>query len=88
MALTDALWGFRKDFLGSGSKFAAITPHNSTDIPLTRAVYVGGAGNLVAVDADNTATTFTAVAAGTLLPIRVRRINSTDTTATALVAIY
>jgi len=88
MALTDAIWNFQRHFLGSGTKFAAITPHDSTDMALTRAVYVGGAGNVVAVDADNTATTFTAVAAGTLLPIRVRRINSTSTTATALVAIY
>lgn len=88
MAITDVLWGFQRNFLGSGTKFAAITPHNSTDIPLTRAVYVGGAGDIVAIDADGSATTFTAVAAGTLLPIRVSRINSTSTTATALVAIY
>lgn len=88
MAITDALWGFQKHFLGSGTKFAAITPHDSTDIATTRAVYVGGAGNIVAVDVDGNATTFTAVAAGTLLPIRVSRINATNTTATAMVAIY
>lgn len=88
MALTDKLWGFQKHILGSGTKFAAITKSDTDDIPLTRAVYVGGAGNVVAVDADGTPTTFSGVAAGTLLPIRVRRINSTDTTATLMVAIY
>lgn len=90
MAVTDALWNFQKHFLGSGLKFAAITPSDdaANDIAMTRAVYVGGAGNMVAVDADGTATTFTAVPAGTTLPIRVRRINNTNTTATAMVAIY
>lgn len=88
MAVTDPDWNFRKDYLGPGYKFAAITKSDADDIPLTRAVYVGGAGNVVAVDADGTATTFTAVPAGTTLNIAVRRINSTNTTATAMVAIY
>lgn len=88
MAVTDLIWNYTRNFIGPGVKFAAITPHDSTDMDLTRAIYVGGAGNLVAVDVDGTATTFTAVAAGTILPIRCRRINSTSTTATALVAIY
>lgn len=88
MAVTDKLWNYTRNFLGSGVKFAAITKSDTDDIPLTRAVYVGGAGDLVAVDVDGTATTFSAVPAGTLLPIRVRRINSASTTATFMVAIY
>ena len=69
--------------------FLAITPSNSTDLDdLTKAVYVGGAGNIVAVDWLGNTCTFTGVLAGTVLPIRVRRINSTSTTATALVALY
>lgn len=73
----------------SAASFAAITPSNSTDLDeLTKAIYVGGAGNIVAVDWLNNTCTFTAVPAGTVLPIRVRRINSTSTTATALVALY
>lgn len=73
----------------SAATFAAITPSNSTDLDvLTRAVYVGGAGNLVAVDADGNTCTFTGVPAGSILPIRVRRINSTSTTATSIVALF
>lgn len=87
MALTDTLWNFARHFLGPGTKFAAITESDTVDIPLTRAIYVGGAGDVVAVDADGTATTFSGVPAGTLLPIRVRRINAA-TTATLMVAIY
>lgn len=71
-------------------RFAAITPHNSTDLDEpTRAVYVGGAGNIAAVMPDGgSAVVFTAVPAGTVLPIQVRRINSTSTTATDLIALY
>lgn len=71
------------------SGFAAITPHDSTDLTyVTRGIFVGGAGNVVAVDEQNNAVTFTGVTAGTILPIRVRRVNSTNTSASALVALW
>lgn len=54
----------------------------------TRGVYVGGAGNLAVKMAGGTTLTFTGVAAGTILPIRVDQIRSTSTTATAIVALY
>jgi hypothetical protein len=52
-------------------------------------VYVGTAGNvaLMAVG-DSAAVTFTAVPAGTILPIRIKRVMSTNTTASTIVAIY
>jgi len=76
-----------------GGRAAAITPDTDNDLATnTRAVYVGGAGNLIvhmAADAAGspTAVTFTAVPAGTLLPIRVRRVLATGT-ATAIVGIW
>jgi len=73
----------------SSWKYAAITKSDTTDFDvLCRAIYVGGAGNVVAVMYDGTAVTFTGVPAGTLLPIAARRVNSTSTTATAMVALY
>lgn len=70
-------------------RFAAITPHASNDLGfVSRAVYVGGAGDIAAVDVDNNPVVFKAVPAGTLLPIRVRRINAVNTTATSLVALW
>lgn len=70
-------------------KYAVITPHDSTDLAnMTRGIYVGGTGNIVAVMEDNTTCLFSAVPVGTILPIKVRRINSTSTTATLLVALY
>jgi hypothetical protein len=69
--------------------YAAVTPSDSVDFTtLARAIYVGGAGNVVAVQHDNTAVTFSNVPAGTVLPIACRRVNSTSTTATAIVALY
>jgi hypothetical protein len=69
--------------------YEAVTPSDSVDLTtLARAIYVGGAGNVVAVQHDGTAVTFTGVPAGTVLPIAVRRINSTSTTATAIVALH
>ena len=77
------------DDLSSSWAYVAVTPSDSTDLDtLTRAIYVGGAGNVVAVRHDGTTVTFTAVPAGTVLPIAVRRINSTSTTATAIVALH
>lgn len=71
------------------NKGAAITPSDGTDIAggVTDAVYVGGAGVVAAVFQDGSIANFTAVA-GATLPLKVRRINSTNTTATLLNALY
>lgn len=54
---------------------------------LTDAVYVGGAGIVVAVFQDGTLVNFTAVA-GEVLPIGIKRVDSTNTTASLMVALY
>ena len=66
----------------------AITPSDTVNIALTRAVYVGGSGDIVAIMGDGAKVTFAGAVAGSVLPLRVTRINSTDTTATNLVALY
>jgi hypothetical protein len=78
------------DARGAGS-LRAVTPANS-DLPngIARALWVGGAGDvaIVAESDGTTAVTIASVAAGTLLPVRAKRVNSTNTTATAIVALY
>lgn len=54
----------------------------------TRAVWVGGTGDLAVKMVDETTLTFTAVPAGVLLPIRVQKVLSTGTTATNIVGLY
>lgn len=53
----------------------------------TDALWVGGAGIVVAVFEDGSTAQFTCVA-GTVLPVAIKRVNSTTTTATLLVALW
>jgi hypothetical protein len=62
------------------------------DVPFNEpmlSVFVGGAGNLKVDMADGTTVTFTGVAAGTLLPIQVKKIYAAanGTTATNIVVL-
>ncbi len=51
------------------------------------ALYVGGAGIVVAIFEDGSNAQFTCVA-GQILPLKLIRVNSTTTTATLMVALY
>lgn len=67
----------------------AVTPSDSTDLAYTsRALYVGGAGNIVVTMAGGGDVTFAAVPAGSILPVRVTRVKSTSTTATSIINLY
>jgi hypothetical protein len=68
-------------------------PSDANDLAfITRGLYVGGAGNVVVQmkglpNAPRSQVTFSAVPAGTMLPIRAARILATGTTATLMVAV-
>lgn len=67
----------------------AITPNDTAQLSiLPKAIYVGTGGNLVvrAVDGDSDVT-FTNVANGSLLDIRVLSVRATGTTATNLIGL-
>ena len=51
------------------------------------AIFVGGAGVVVAIFEDGSLAPFT-VLAGTVLPLKCIRVNSTSTTATLMNALY
>lgn len=73
----------------SAHSAAAVTTSDTTILPCTRALYVGGAGNVAVVMADDENTvTFTAVPAGTILPVQVIKVMATNTTATTIVALW
>jgi hypothetical protein len=69
---------------------AAITPHNTNELArVTRAIYVGGGGNLTVFMVDDaTSTGFPDVPPGSILPYRVRIVKATGTTATDIVGLY
>ena len=75
------------------TKGVAITPHDSTEPGyITTAIYVGsvsGGADLIYVPEGQTDTvTLKNVLAGNYYPIAARRVHSTGTTATFLVAWY
>jgi hypothetical protein len=68
---------------------AAITPDDGQDLAVaTRAVWVGGGGDLRLRMLGGAEVTLQGVAAGSLLPLRVARVFATGTTATALVGLW
>jgi hypothetical protein len=76
--------------LSSSYNYAAVTPSDTVSFTqgVARGFYVGVAGNVACVLESGTAITFTGVLAGAIYPIRCKRINSTSTTATNIVALF
>lgn len=66
-----------------------IEPSDNTDLAtVSRGIYIGGSGNLTCILANmETPITFANVAAGSVLPLRIKRVMATDNTATGLVAL-
>lgn len=66
----------------------AITPSDASElVEVTRALYVGQTGALVVTLLSGADITLLGVAAGTILPLRLRKVLSTGTTAGALVGL-
>ncbi len=81
--------GIDSDPTASAASGAAVTPSDTAALPMTRAVYVGGTGNLaVQLWRDTNPVLLVSVQAGTLLPIRIRKVLETGTTATSIIALY
>lgn len=70
-------------------QYSAITPSDTVDESAGpfKAIYVGVAGNVAIVGLDNVAVTLVGATAGSILPLIGRRVNSTNTTASSLVAL-
>ena len=67
----------------------AVTPSDGDTLgTVSRALFVGGAGNVAVVMVTGDAVTFAGVTAGSFLPIRVKQVKSTDTTATLILNLY
>lgn len=83
-----------KTYEGATGDIEVITPHdtnalrtgdNSYEVP-TRAVFIGGAGNLNVITAAGQTVLITAPAVGVWHPMAVTHIKSTSTTATPVLA--
>ena len=88
--MADGYKNFATTPVSTARRLVAVTPHDSTNLAdVAKALYVGGAGNVAILAAgDSAAVTLVGVPAGTVLPIQTTRVNSTNTTATNIVALY
>lgn len=69
--------------------YEAVTPSDVTNFAKpTKGIYIGGAGDVAAVGLDGVAVTFTALAVGVIHRISCIRVNSTNTSATSIVALF
>ena len=66
----------------------AVTKSDETILNCTRALYVGGSGNVAVKMIEGQTVTFVGVIAGTVLPIQVTQVLSTGTSATSILALY
>lgn len=75
--------------LYSANRWLAVTPSNTDSLPEgpPAAIIANVAGNVAVVDRNGTVMTIP-IAAGVPLPIEPVRINSTNTTATGIYALY
>lgn len=68
---------------------AAITPSDSTDLPVVvRALYCIGTGSVVVTMRGGGAAVTLPMVAGAPLPVRVTRVWATGTTATGIVGVW
>jgi hypothetical protein len=79
---------FRDSVTAPVCQAVEVTPNDATDLAnWTRAVFVGVGGDVKVDMATSGTVTFKNILSGTTLPIRVRRIYATGTTAQSIVAL-
>lgn len=66
-----------------------VTPDDGADLAqVSRALYIGGAGDVAVTLKDGSTGTFSSAPAGMILPIRATRVLATGTTATNIIAMF
>lgn len=89
MAASDDFSKFTGGLESSASGAESVTPHDTNELTkVSRAIYVGGDGNLAVVMKNGDTVTISGAIAGMILPIRVKQIKSTGTTATNILSFY
>ena len=86
--MQDRYDGHANSLEGPASHGFAIVPNDSTDLgEVTRALYVGIGGTLTVILQSGAELVLQGIVAGTLLPLRVRRLKATGTSASAIVGL-
>ena len=90
MAAFDEYGGFPPNVPnGPFNDGAAVTPHDVNELThVSRGLYCGSSGNIVAVTVKGTTLTFLGLAVGTILPGRFKIVKATGTTVTGIVSLF
>jgi len=87
--MTDSFRRHTRSLTSPPEHGVAVAPDDAADLAaVTRALWVGGGGDLAVRMQDGTALVLGGVPGGTLLPIRVARVRATGTTATRIVGLW
>lgn len=87
--MTDPLADTPSSLSDMASEGRPVTPSDTADLSLTsRALYVGKGGNLTVRMSSGNDFSFTGISSGSFLPIRVKQVRATGTTASAIVALF
>ncbi len=74
---------------GPATSGFSITPDDVNELSyVTRAIWIGSGGDLVVVMKDGSEVTLKNVGSGIWLPLRVKQIKATGTTAGSIVGLY
>ena len=86
--MTDRFTGREPGIDGPATHGFAIVPNNDIALSeVTRALYIGTAGDVAVLLASGASVTLSNVPAGALLPVRAQRVLATGTTANAIVGL-
>lgn len=89
MPAVDSFSRFQATVISPLTSAASVTPHNTNELAyVTRALYVGGAGDVSVTMQDSGDVVFEGVPAGTTLPVRVKVVKATGTDATGIIALW
>jgi hypothetical protein len=67
---------------------AAVTPSDTAELATPAVIYVGISGAVRVTTAQGTEVTFTGVAPGFVIPVQIRKVCATGTSALNMVAIF
>lgn len=80
--------GFNIVPLAKATSAVAVTPNDANAINKTKALYIGGSGDLAVTMADGTNATFKGLLVGNVYHLSVTKVKATGTTATNVLALY
>jgi len=86
MSVTDEFESYREGLSTPAMGAFDITPGSALQ-ETTRAVYIGGGGNLECTMDDGSTVTFIGLSAGVIYPLRVSAVASGNTTATSIIGL-